>query len=93
MFVRIEDTLYLVIELLVLAQLLNFFSYGSCFLLISACIVCLASSTGGELVVHVIPHSHCDPGYRKTFDQYFKENVNSTITTVLQALKVRWLFQ
>ena len=42
-------------------------------------------------MVHVIPHSHCDAGYRKTFDQYFKENVNSTITTVLQALKVRWL--
>jgi lysosomal alpha-mannosidase len=46
------------------------------------------SCPGSEgLVVHVIPHSHCDAGYIKTFDQYYKDDVNSTITTVLQALK------
>lgn len=41
-----------------------------------------------ELTVHVIPHSHCDPGYRETFDEYYKNEVRSIITTVVQALQV-----
>ena len=47
-----------------------------------------AWSTVQGLLVHIVPHSHCDPGYRKTFDQYFQEDVNLTINTVLQALQV-----
>ncbi len=56
----------------------------------SALVICHLStwSTVQGLLVHIIPHSHCDPGYRKTFDQYFKEDVNLTINTVLQALEV-----
>ena len=48
-------------------------------------------STAQGLLVHIIPHSHCDPGYRKTFDQYFQEDVNLTINSVLQVLEVCWL--
>lgn len=48
-------------------------------------------STAQGLLVHIVPHSHCDPGYRKTFDQYFQEDVNLTINSVLQVLEVCWL--
>ncbi len=38
------------------------------------------------LTVYVIPHSHCDPGWLKTFDQYFQSQTKSIITTVVDAL-------
>lgn len=38
------------------------------------------------LTVYVIPHSHCDPGWLKTFDQYFQTQTKNIITTVIQAL-------
>ena len=37
-------------------------------------------------VVHVIPHSHCDPGYRNTFEYYYEMDVQDIIDSVLQAL-------
>ena len=36
--------------------------------------------------VHVIPHSHCDAGYRNTFEGYYNTDVHSIINSVLQAL-------
>jgi lysosomal alpha-mannosidase len=37
--------------------------------------------------VHVIPHSHCDAGYRKTFEAYFTSDVKSILDTLLEALQ------
>eukprot|EP00300_Choanocystis_sp_HF-7_P016033 c19276_g1_i4.p1 GENE.c19276_g1_i4~~c19276_g1_i4.p1 ORF type:complete len:969 (+),score=194.56 c19276_g1_i4:14-2920(+) len=36
--------------------------------------------------VHVIPHSHCDPGYKKTFEGYYLTEVHRTLTSVTQLL-------
>ena len=36
--------------------------------------------------VHVLPHSHCDAGYGKTFEDYYNTDVHSIINSVLQAL-------
>ena len=38
-------------------------------------------------VIHVVPHSHCDAGYRKSFEQYYEQDVGSIISTVLISLK------
>lgn len=48
-------------------------------------VVC--SSCHGMATVHVIPHSHCDAGYTKTFEDYFTGEVKPIIDTVLQALQ------
>ncbi len=37
--------------------------------------------------MHVIPHSHCDAGYRKTFDAYFVTEVRNILDTVIEALE------
>lgn len=36
--------------------------------------------------MHVIPHSHCDAGYTKTFEDYFTKEVKSILDTVVDAL-------
>lgn len=41
----------------------------------------------GPLTVFVIPHSHCDPGWIKTFDEYFQTQTKQILTTVINALK------
>ena len=38
------------------------------------------------LTVLIVPHSHCDPGWIKTFDEYFQSQTKSIITTVINAL-------
>lgn len=38
-------------------------------------------------VVHVIPHSHCDAGYIKTFMDYYTSDVKSILDTVVEALQ------
>jgi len=38
------------------------------------------------LKVFVLPHSHCDPGWLKTFDDYFQSQTKAIITTVVDAL-------
>lgn len=47
----------------------------------------ICSSSAGAATVHVVPHSHCDPGYRKTFEDYFTGEVRSILDTVLEALQ------
>ena len=37
--------------------------------------------------MHVVPHSHCDAGYRKTFDDYFTSEVKSILDSVVEALQ------
>ncbi|XP_019863647.1 PREDICTED: epididymis-specific alpha-mannosidase-like isoform X2 [Amphimedon queenslandica] len=36
--------------------------------------------------IHLIPHSHCDAGYRLSFDDYYKSQVHSILDSVIQAL-------
>ena len=35
------------------------------------------------LYVHIIPHSHCDPGWLDTFEQYYRRDVNRILTGVM----------
>ena len=37
-------------------------------------------------VVHVVPHSHCDAGYREKFQEYYDIQVHKIINTMLIAL-------
>ena len=55
--------------------------------LASLCWLCSQGGDSKPAVVHVIPHSHCDAGYRKTFSGYYSSEVKSIISTVLEALK------
>jgi hypothetical protein len=43
-------------------------------------------SGGGAPTIHVIAHSHCDPGYRESFEEYWKYNVSFIIDGMLNAL-------
>jgi Glycosyl hydrolases family 38 N-terminal domain len=38
------------------------------------------------LQIFVVPHSHCDPGWIKTFDDYFRTQTSQILTSVIQAL-------
>lgn len=51
------------------------------FILLTVVSICSRAS-----VVHVIPHSHCDAGYTKTFEDYFTGEVKSILDTVVEAL-------
>ena len=42
----------------------------------------------GPVVLHVIPHSHCDPGWLMTFEDYYKSTVWRILDTVVHALEV-----
>ena len=51
-------------------------------------LLCAAAGRSEEAAtVHVIPHSHCDPGYRKTFEAYFTADVKSILDSLLVALQ------
>ena len=39
------------------------------------------------LQVFVIPHAHCDPGWIKTFDDYFRSQTSGILTSVYNALR------
>ncbi|CAB9502125.1 Alpha-mannosidase 2 [Seminavis robusta] len=36
--------------------------------------------------IFVVPHSHCDPGWIKTFDDYFQSQTKQILTSVINAL-------
>jgi lysosomal alpha-mannosidase len=56
--------------------------------LLVASLIALGSSHLVEStpVVHVISHSHCDAGYRQSFDDYWNSSVSFIINSVLDAL-------
>lgn len=43
-------------------------------------------SASNPLYIHVIPHSHCDPGWLKTYFEYYSGHVNRILTGVTNAL-------
>ena len=48
-------------------------------------VFCVAFSVEAS-VVHVVPHSHCDAGYTKTFEDLYTNDVKSILDTVVEAL-------
>ena len=46
-----------------------------------------SSLSEDELQIFVVPHSHCDPGWLKTFDEYFQSQTKDIISSVIKALE------
>ncbi len=46
-----------------------------------------SAASSDTLTIHLIPHSHCDPGWLLTADQYFAAQVHSIIDSVISALE------
>ena len=46
----------------------------------------LAATGSQSAVVHVISHSHCDPGYEKSFSDYYESDVKRILNSVVAAL-------
>lgn len=42
--------------------------------------------TNGHAQVHLVPHSHCDPGWLETFEGYFQHDVSRILASTLVAL-------
>ena len=56
-------------------------------LLLLTTLALLTTRVAGEtLMVHIIPHSHCDPGWLDTFEQYYRRDVSRILTGVTNAL-------
>ena len=46
----------------------------------------LLSANAQTLYAHIIAHSHCDPGWLDTFEQYYRRDVSRILTGVTRAL-------
>ena len=46
----------------------------------------VAAEDDGVLHVHIIPHSHCDPGWLDTFERYYQKDVSHILSGVLSQL-------
>lgn len=40
--------------------------------------------TSEELTVFLVPHSHCDPGWKETYDHYYERDVKPLLTNMYQ---------
>jgi hypothetical protein len=43
-------------------------------------------TTQQPVVFHLIPHSHCDAAYKKTFDEYYETEVRNVLNSILVAI-------
>eukprot|EP00002_Diphylleia_rotans_P037925 TRINITY_DN853_c0_g1_i6.p1 TRINITY_DN853_c0_g1~~TRINITY_DN853_c0_g1_i6.p1 ORF type:complete len:935 (-),score=209.41 TRINITY_DN853_c0_g1_i6:77-2881(-) len=46
-----------------------------------------AEKTQNVITAHIIPHSHCDPGWLLTFEEYYQEQVKVILSGVVTALQ------
>lgn len=42
---------------------------------------------GNAVVIHVVPHSHCDPGWLDTFEDYYMKKVKNILDNSFSAVK------
>ena len=49
---------------------------------------CPAAASSSRLMVHVTPHSHCDPGWLQSFEGYYSGEVASILSSVMDELVV-----
>jgi hypothetical protein len=47
----------------------------------------LSNASNRTIQVFVVPHSHCDAGWLKTFEQYYQDQVQHILTSVSHALQ------
>eukprot|EP00002_Diphylleia_rotans_P030542 TRINITY_DN6287_c0_g1_i2.p2 TRINITY_DN6287_c0_g1~~TRINITY_DN6287_c0_g1_i2.p2 ORF type:complete len:527 (+),score=109.26 TRINITY_DN6287_c0_g1_i2:55-1635(+) len=64
-----------------------------CFLVSAACVFLFCDIAEGanatvnkEITCFLIPHSHCDAGWKLTFEQYFEQKVHKILDNVLEVL-------
>eukprot|EP01116_Phalansterium_solitarium_P016044 TRINITY_DN3630_c0_g2_i1.p1 TRINITY_DN3630_c0_g2~~TRINITY_DN3630_c0_g2_i1.p1 ORF type:complete len:1254 (-),score=450.47 TRINITY_DN3630_c0_g2_i1:473-4234(-) len=67
---------------LLFQRLLLFSCLSSCLLRAAA----FEASTTNKLHVHIIPHSHCDPGWLKTYQEYYSHHVDRILSGVVGQL-------
>ena len=54
--------------------------------LLAAVLLASAASTPSPLYVHLIPHSHCDPGWLNSFETYYTREVHAILDNVVEQL-------
>ena len=50
---------------------------------LSLLLLLVVVASNSQITVHVIPHSHCDPGFVETVDDYYESMLVHTTTSKL----------